>query len=100
MLTAEMMICPHSAHFMKLVYGTPICQALDKRSTDGSQGGSEGEIAGLVVGVIGVLLTALTVFKGWECWKLRRVSNKISVDESRTYSFSRLGSKGFGCHAG
>lgn len=45
-----------------------------KRSGDGNtnQGLTEGEIVGLVVGIIGILLTALTVFIGW---KSRRVSN-------------------------
>jgi len=45
-----------------------------KRSGDGNtnQGLTEGEIVGLVVGIIGILLTALTVFIGR---KSRRVSN-------------------------
>jgi hypothetical protein len=53
-----------------LVYGTSI----SRRSTDESGRLGGGDIAGLVIGVTGVLLTALTVFKGWQCWKLRRVS--------------------------
>jgi hypothetical protein len=52
---------------LHLVYGTPIPQAFEKRSASEGQGLSEGEIAGLVVGIIGLLLTALTVLKGWKC---------------------------------
>jgi len=51
-------------------------QGLENRSTDnGNNGLTGGEIAGLVVGILGLLLTALTVFKGLECLKARRVSN-------------------------
>ena len=48
-----------------LEYGTPITQALEKRSIDGNEneGQSGRETAGLVVGIIRVLLTALTMFK-------------------------------------
>ncbi|KAF8541746.1 hypothetical protein BDD12DRAFT_803436 [Trichophaea hybrida] len=53
----------------KAVYRTPISHALEKRSSGGLTGG---ETAALVVGIVGVVLTALTVFKGWECWKTRR----------------------------
>jgi hypothetical protein len=58
-----------------LVYSS----STSRRSTDesGSLGG--GEIAGLVIGVTGVLLTALTVFKGWQCWKSRRVSSRSQL---------------------
>jgi len=44
------------------------------RSVGGNTNGglSGGETAGLVVGIIGVLLAALTVYRGW---KLRSVSN-------------------------
>jgi hypothetical protein len=69
---------------MRLVYATmplpncsPISQALEKRSIvgNGNSGLTRAEIGGLVVGIVGVFLTALTVlYKGWECWKLRIVS--------------------------
>jgi len=38
---------------------------LEKRSTDGSNNISGGEIAGLDVRIIGVLIAAVTGFKGW-----------------------------------
>ncbi|KAF8241368.1 hypothetical protein K440DRAFT_302538 [Wilcoxina mikolae CBS 423.85] len=59
-------------HFLNLDYGTPIPQELEKRSTSGNTGLTTGETAGLVVGILGLFLTALTVFKGWECWKSRK----------------------------
>lgn len=48
------------------------CTPMEKRSTDGNGLGPEG-IAGIVIGVIGLILSALAVLKGWECWKSRRV---------------------------
>ncbi|KAF8241370.1 hypothetical protein K440DRAFT_682389 [Wilcoxina mikolae CBS 423.85] len=48
------------------LYGTATAKTLDKRSTDGNTGLSGGEIAGLVVGIVGVILTAMTVFIGWK----------------------------------
>ncbi|KAF8541744.1 hypothetical protein BDD12DRAFT_908407 [Trichophaea hybrida] len=55
--------------FLHLGYSTPISPELEKRSTNGNGGLTTAETAGLVVGIIGLFLTALTVFKGWECWK-------------------------------
>jgi len=66
------MLLLHRLFFLKLVYGSPISQAFQKRSTNESGGLTSGETAGLVMGIIGVLLTAVTIFKGWECWKSRR----------------------------
>jgi hypothetical protein len=62
---------------LHFVHGTPIPPVFEKRSINENQGLSGGETAGLVVGIIGLLLTALTVFKGWECWKSRKVSNSV-----------------------
>ncbi|KAF8241490.1 hypothetical protein K440DRAFT_665302 [Wilcoxina mikolae CBS 423.85] len=53
-------------------YGAPMSQTLEKRSTGGNAGLSTGETAALVVGAIGVVLTALTVLKGWRCLKSRK----------------------------
>ena len=33
--------------------------------------------SGLVVAAVGVIITALSVFKGWEFWKSRRSSKKV-----------------------
>jgi len=55
--------------------------SLDNGSTDGNKSLSGGETAGLVVRIIGIFLTALSVFKGWECWKSRRkVRDATDVD--------------------
>jgi len=45
------------------------------RSTDGNGGLSPEGIGGIVIGAIGLLLSALAVSKGWECWKSRQVTS-------------------------
>jgi len=63
-------------YLIVVFYGIPTSHALGKRSSDGNgnESLSAGETASLVVGIIGVLLTGITVFKGLQCWRLRRVS--------------------------
>jgi hypothetical protein len=61
-----------------LLYGTATAKTLDKRSTNGNKGLSGGEIAGHVVGIVGVILTAMTVFIGWKYRKVCQ-NNCISV---------------------
>jgi len=56
-------------------------QVLEKRSTDANQSLTGGETAGLIVSILGLVLTALAVFKGWECWKSRKVSQLLSFYE-------------------
>ncbi|KAF8533683.1 hypothetical protein BDD12DRAFT_472887 [Trichophaea hybrida] len=58
-------------YFLQLGYDTPIAQELEKRSTNGNGGLSGGEIGGLIVGIIGILLTALTVYITWK-WRSGR----------------------------
>ncbi|KAF8541750.1 hypothetical protein BDD12DRAFT_908409 [Trichophaea hybrida] len=41
-------------------YGTPLSQTFEKRSTGGNAGLTTGEIAGLVIGIVGVVFTAWT----------------------------------------
>jgi len=49
-----------------MVHTRPISETLSKRSTDGNAntGLTTGETAGLVVGIIGVVIAALTALKG------------------------------------
>jgi hypothetical protein len=62
-----------------MVFASPISRALAIRATNVSGGLSGGEIAGLVVGVIGLVLAALTVYIGWDRWKLGRVSSNYCM---------------------
>ncbi|KAF8533685.1 hypothetical protein BDD12DRAFT_913934 [Trichophaea hybrida] len=59
-----------------LDYGTSISQELEKRSTNGNEGLTAGETAGLVVGILGLFLTALTVC--WKCWKYRKFKDQTN----------------------
>ncbi|KAF8241491.1 hypothetical protein K440DRAFT_679127 [Wilcoxina mikolae CBS 423.85] len=66
-------------------YGDPMSQTLEKRSSNcGNAGLSPGETAGLVVGIIGVVLTALTVLKGWKCWQSRKNQAAATTTQSHT----------------
>jgi len=58
-----------------MVHTRPISETLPKRSTDGNAntGLTTGETAGLVVGIIGVVIAALTALKGLKCWKSRKM---------------------------
>ncbi|KAF8537815.1 hypothetical protein BDD12DRAFT_806633 [Trichophaea hybrida] len=67
---------PPTGHSFNKMTTAPILQTLASGSTSGSQALSRGEMAGLVVAIVGVLLTAMMVlYKGWKCWKSRRVSS-------------------------
>ncbi|KAF8241369.1 hypothetical protein K440DRAFT_665349 [Wilcoxina mikolae CBS 423.85] len=65
------MVFLHGDYFLQLGYGTSIAQQLEKRSTNGNGGLTGGEIGGLVVGIIGIFLTALTVYISWK-WRSGR----------------------------
>ncbi|KAF8245879.1 hypothetical protein K440DRAFT_662403 [Wilcoxina mikolae CBS 423.85] len=60
------------------------CTPIDKRSTAVSQGLSPDGIAGVVIGVIGLIFSAVVAFKGWKCWKSRprQTSSVVAQNQS------------------
>jgi hypothetical protein len=74
------MVFLHGDYFLQLRYDTPIAQELEKRSTNGNGGLSGGEIGGLIVGIIGIFLTALTVYISWK-WRSVSIILTVSIPE-------------------
>ncbi|KAF8537816.1 hypothetical protein BDD12DRAFT_930185 [Trichophaea hybrida] len=72
-----MMCVPISRHFLEMIYTS---SKLEKRSTDGTgnTGLTKGETDALIVGIIGIVIAAVTMLKGWECWKSRRRAQDIT----------------------